>query len=87
MPRVQSSLTAVGVCVTLLDMSGHYGARIRAIRCRLGMDQSGLAERMGVHKSKLCRIELGRQTCSAEMLEAAARALGVEVGDLCAEAA
>jgi transcriptional regulator with XRE-family HTH domain len=51
------------------------------------MDQSGLAERMGVHKSKLCRIELGRQTCSAEMLEAAARALGVEVGDLCAEAA
>jgi transcriptional regulator with XRE-family HTH domain len=52
---------------------------VREARRRAGLSQSQLAERAGVPKSTVGRIESGARTPSAEMVERLVRAAGLEV--------
>lgn len=54
------------------------GRRIREARVEAGLRQAELAERMGMKRAGLSRLENGA-TCSIEALYAAAAALGVPV--------
>ncbi|MFE7135907.1 helix-turn-helix domain-containing protein [Streptomyces sp. NPDC057638] len=52
------------------------GARLRGLRTEAGLSGMGLAERLGWQRSKVSRLEHGKQTASAHDLEAWARAVG-----------
>jgi transcriptional regulator with XRE-family HTH domain len=56
--------------------------RIKALRDRRGMTQEQLAERAGVSRTYLARLETARQDPTLSMLEKLAKALGVKVGRL-----
>lgn len=60
------------------------GARLRELRTEAGLNGKVLAARLGWQRSKVSRLENGRQTATAEDLEAWARALDVpsEAADL-----
>ncbi|MFJ2110695.1 helix-turn-helix domain-containing protein [Streptomyces sp. NPDC087850] len=60
------------------------GARLRELRTEAGLDGKGIAERLGWQRSKVSRLENGRQTASADDLDAWARAVGdpAEAADL-----
>lgn len=60
------------------------GARLRELRTRAGLQGKDLAERLGWQRSKVSRLENGKQTATATDLEAWARALDVpaEIPDL-----
>jgi transcriptional regulator with XRE-family HTH domain len=57
-------------------------ARLKALRERHGMTQEQLAEKSGVGRSHLARLETGRQDPTLSTLEKLAKALGVKVGRL-----
>ena len=52
---------------------------VREARRRAGLSQAQLAERAGVPKSTVGRIESGARVPSAEMIERLVRAAGLEV--------
>jgi transcriptional regulator with XRE-family HTH domain len=52
------------------------GARVRLIRETLGMQQEELAKRVGVTRSSIANIEIGRQRMLLNTIEELARALG-----------
>lgn len=52
------------------------GARIRMIRETLGLDQQELATRVGMERSSVTNIEIGRQRVLLHTVEVFARALG-----------
>lgn len=52
---------------------------VREARRRAGLTQAALAERAGVPKSTVGRIESGARTPSAELVERLVRAAGLEV--------
>ena len=52
---------------------------VREARHRAGLTQAALAERAGVPKSTVGRIESGTRTPSTEMVERLVRAAGLEV--------
>jgi transcriptional regulator with XRE-family HTH domain len=56
--------------------------RLKALRERRGMTQKQLAEKSGVGRSHLARLETGRQDPTLSTLERLAKALGVKVGRL-----
>ncbi|MEV7501532.1 helix-turn-helix transcriptional regulator [Streptomyces sp. NPDC093018] len=60
------------------------GVRLRELRTEAGLQGKDLAERLGWQRSKVSRLENGKQTATAADLEAWATALGVpgEVADL-----
>ncbi|MET9913465.1 helix-turn-helix transcriptional regulator [Streptomyces sp. NPDC006476] len=60
------------------------GVRLRELRAEAGLQGKDLAERLGWQRSKVSRLENGKQTASAADLEAWARALGApsEIPDL-----
>ncbi|MFJ2438911.1 MULTISPECIES: helix-turn-helix domain-containing protein [unclassified Streptomyces] len=60
------------------------GARLRELRTEAGLDGKGIAERLGWQRSKVSRLENGKQTASADDLDAWARAVGdpAEAADL-----
>lgn len=60
------------------------GVRLRELRTEAGLQGKDLAERLGWQRSKVSRLENGKQTATAGDLEAWARALDVpaEVADL-----
>ncbi|MGQ4347521.1 helix-turn-helix domain-containing protein [Streptomyces sp. SAS_275] len=60
------------------------GGRLRELRAGAGLQGKELAERLGWQRSKVSRLELGRQTATATDLEAWALALDApgEVADL-----
>ncbi|WP_019054960.1 helix-turn-helix domain-containing protein [Streptomyces prunicolor] len=60
------------------------GVRLRELRTEAGLQGKDLAERLGWQRSKVSRLELGKQTATAEDLDAWAQTLGVpnEAGDL-----
>ncbi len=63
------------------------GARVRSERTRLGWRQADLAERLGLPRSRIARIENGtRERVTYLELLALARALGVGVAYLTVEA-
>ncbi|ACZ19806.1 transcriptional regulator, XRE family [Thermanaerovibrio acidaminovorans DSM 6589] len=60
-----------------------HGERIRRARLKAKMEQGELARRIGISQAFLSRIETGKRGCSSEILERAARALGVGLEELC----
>ena len=45
-----------------------FGIRIREGREKMGLTQEELAEKVGVSKQHICRIETGYRTCSYDLL-------------------
>lgn len=62
--------------VTLKQSIGH---QIKARRIAAGLNQPGLANRMGVSKQYISGVEAGKETLSLEQIEKFATALGVVV--------
>jgi transcriptional regulator with XRE-family HTH domain len=60
------------------------GERVRALRTARGLNITQLAERSGMKRPNLSRLESGRHVPSLETLERVARALGVGVTELVA---
>lgn len=60
------------------------GARLRELRTEAGLDGKTLAEMLGWQRSKISRLELGKQTATAADLETWATAVGApgEAADL-----
>lgn len=60
------------------------GARLRELRTEAGLNGKDIAERLGWQRSKVSRLELGKQTATAADLELWAEAIGApaEVADL-----
>ncbi|MFI9012562.1 helix-turn-helix domain-containing protein [Streptomyces griseus] len=52
------------------------GARLRELRTEAGLEGKGVAEALGWHRSKVSRLETGKQTPSADDLTAWAQAVG-----------
>ena len=63
-------MTEPGACVNLQSMSvtahPHRTSGLRAVRLAFGVTQADLAERTGVHRSLVSRIERGLYHLSAE---------------------
>ena len=57
-------------------------AKIKALRERRGLTQEQLAEKAGVGRSHLARLETGKQDPTLSTLEKIASALKVKVGRL-----
>ncbi|MBI0532035.1 helix-turn-helix domain-containing protein [Sphingomonas sp. TX0522] len=58
------------------------GARVRAVRTRLGVGQAECARAAGVDTSSLFRLEKGDQNVTIDMIGRLAVALGVEMDEL-----
>jgi len=52
---------------------------IRTLRKMHGLTQAQLAQRVGLERTSICMIELGKQTISETVLNAIAEALGYRV--------
>ena len=57
-------------------------ARLKALRERRGLTQEQLAEKSGVGRSHLARLETGKQDPTLSTLEKLAKALKVDVAKL-----
>lgn len=60
----------------------HLGSRIRATRKRIGLTQSALAEKVGVDRSHISKIEAGETLGSLQLVTKLATALGVPLSEL-----
>lgn len=60
----------------------NVGSNIRAMREKVGLQQSELAEKVGVSQSMICQIERGTKGCSIQLGAEIAAALGCEISDL-----
>ncbi len=58
------------------------GMRLKQIREKRGWTQERLAEKVGVSRVTIARIETANRKPSLELLERLAKALKVKVGDL-----
>jgi transcriptional regulator with XRE-family HTH domain len=58
------------------------GSRVREERTRVGLTQGELAERAGIHRENVNRMERGRHLPDLEVLVRVAAALEVCVADL-----
>jgi transcriptional regulator with XRE-family HTH domain len=58
--------------------------RLRQFRNERGLSQRSLAEKAGISREYLARLETGRQDPTLSTLEKLAKALGVKVGRLLA---
>ncbi len=61
------------------------GRRIASYRNELGLSQEVVAERMGISRAVLSKIENGQKAVNAMELQAACTALGVDLNDLIEE--
>jgi len=59
-----------------------FGKRLKELRESLFMTQEFLAEKIGVHRNTLARIEKGESFATAETIERIKTALNVEFSDL-----
>lgn len=66
----------------LLAQRRQVGARIRDARIQANLTQEALAERVGVERRTIVRIELGITSPPLDRILAIARALGVPSGSL-----
>ena len=55
------------------------GSQIKALRLAAGLNQSGLANRLGTSRQYISGVEAGKETLSLEQVEKFATALGVVV--------
>ena len=60
----------------------NVGRNIKVMREKAGLQQSELAEKVGVSQSMICQIERGTKGCSIQLGADIAAALGCEIGDL-----
>jgi transcriptional regulator with XRE-family HTH domain len=56
--------------------------RLKALRVKQGLSQAGLAERAGVSREYIARLETGHHNPTLSTLEKLAKALKVKVGKL-----
>jgi transcriptional regulator with XRE-family HTH domain len=66
----------------LQDIEHLVGERIQAIRQKQGITQDQLAERTGLNRVHLYRLETGRQSMTLRTLKIIANTLGVRAADL-----
>src|SRR3990172_4329792 len=59
-----------------------FGRRLRAERVASGLSLAALADRLKVTKGYISRLESGKATPSAHMVERIAKAIGVDSGPL-----
>jgi len=67
------------------DSAKRIGGRVRALREKKGLSVQALADRAGMQRPNLSRLELGKHRPSLETLERVADALGVPVADIIAK--
>lgn len=63
----------------MTHLTSGIGKMIRALRKSRGMTQDDLAAMVGLQRTSICNIELGRQNLTTESINAIAAALGYEV--------
>jgi transcriptional regulator with XRE-family HTH domain len=66
------------------DVQVVVGERIAALRKSMGLTQDQLAERAGVNRVHLYRLETGRQSMTLRTLQIIAEALDVKISDIVA---
>jgi transcriptional regulator with XRE-family HTH domain len=66
----------------LQDIERQVGLRIKKLRARHGLTQDELAERAGLNRTHLYRIETGKQSLTLRTMKIIADALGMRVRDL-----
>ena len=59
-----------------------FGNKIKKLRESVFLSQEDLAEKLGVHRNTLARIENGNNFVSADTLENISTALGVNISEL-----
>jgi transcriptional regulator with XRE-family HTH domain len=64
----------------------HLGETVRQRRARLGISQEEFANRCGVHRTYVGKVERGEQNVSMASLERIAKGLGVPAWQLVREA-
>ena len=62
------------------------GRALRALRLQSGLSQGGMARKMRITQSQLCRLESGQQGTRLAVLLRASRVLGLRPSDLVREA-
>lgn len=62
----------------------NYGERVRALRERIGLSQSGLGERIGCGRGHVSAVEMGRWRFGRETELALAKLAGVQLEYLAA---
>jgi DNA-binding XRE family transcriptional regulator len=61
------------------------GGKIAEMRKNNGDTQENLSEKIGINRSALARIEVGKTNCSIVLIRKIAAALGVTASDLISE--
>lgn len=69
----------------LTAVAKRVGKRVRALRKAKGWSLADLAEKAGMFRTNICRVEAGRHLPSLETLLRLGKALGVSVEDLVKE--
>lgn len=62
-----------------MNLKQSIGQQIKALRLAAGLNQSGLANRLGASKQYISGVEAGKETLSLEQMEKFAAALGAVV--------
>lgn len=70
----------------MLPIHRQLGVAIKRLRMNAGWSQVALAERSGLHRTTLSEIERGVSNLSVDLAQQIARALGMTLSALCAEA-
>ena len=65
-----------------MTLKENFGTRIKELRESVLMTQEELAERLGIHRNTLARIENGKHFVTDKTLEKMTTVLGVEYCDL-----
>lgn len=68
----------------LTTFSGALGAFVRSKRTELGLEQSDLAEKLGLSQASYSRIEAGKANISVDHMCQIAKALNIRYGDFLA---
>ena len=64
------------------DIQRQVGLKIKALRAKKGLTQDALAERAGLNRTHLYRLETGKQSITLRTMKLVADALDVRVRDL-----
>lgn len=78
-PETRYTLWAKGFSVRLMSRTGHF---IKEWRKHRGLTQDQLAERIGINRAYLSKIESGKRRYDQPFLEAAADVLRCDPADL-----
>jgi transcriptional regulator with XRE-family HTH domain len=65
-----------------MALRDRVATKVKRLRARRGMTQEQLAERAGISRTYLARLETARHDPTLSVLEKLAKALGVKVAEL-----